>query len=326
MNRDQVIEAIGPISHQQIRNIEDAGGARVFFTPDGVHLRPRKGAQLLEVEPEGAKSMMGLVGLPLGMAKALSPNTFSAALSELLNRQEKYGLVLKDGKVAAIVPYRKREPLGTERVLQNIERAMPVQDYNRVLTLPDHAVSIEAVGEQTEPVVRGDLVRAGVRVMFSPLGTIAPTVQSFALRLECTNGMTSNHVFREFHYGKGGGEGDDVWQWFRKSVRSSYSTLDKLVETWRKLIEERVPPEDRAMIIAALIKKMKVGGSVAEAIRARAIEQPPQNSWDVYNLLTFATSHIIEAPQQVIRGQLVAADFTSEESHARTCPLCHRNR
>ncbi len=107
----------------------------------------------------------------------------SAALSELLNRQEKYGLVLKDGKVTAMVPYKQREPLGTERVLQNIERAMPVQDYNRVLTLPDHAVSIEAVGEHTEPVVRGDLVQAGVRVMFSPLGTLAPLVQSFALRL-----------------------------------------------------------------------------------------------------------------------------------------------
>ncbi len=139
-------------------------------------------------------------------------------------------------------------------------------------------------------------------------------------------GVGVAHRHHAGNAGLGGGEGDDVWQWFRKSVRSSYSTLDKLVETWRKLIEERVPPEDRAMIIAALIKKMKVGGSIAEAIRARAIEHPPENSWDVYNLLTFATSHIIEAPQQVIRGQLVAADFTSEESHARTCPLCHRNR
>ncbi len=93
MNRDQVIEAIGPISRQQVRNIEDAGGARVSLTSEGMNLRPRKGAQLLEVEPEGAKSIMSLVGLPLGMAKALSPNTFSAALSELLNRQEKYGVV-----------------------------------------------------------------------------------------------------------------------------------------------------------------------------------------------------------------------------------------
>jgi hypothetical protein len=45
-------------------------------------------------------------------------------------------------------------------------------------------LQLEVVGEKTE---------AGVLVRFSPLNILNPGVQAYALRLECTNGATSQN-------------------------------------------------------------------------------------------------------------------------------------
>ena len=324
MKREQVLEKIQPLVEGQLRDVADGTRTKVNVTPDMITLRPTRGARLVEVAPEGAKNMVSFVGLPLGVAKMLTPGTFSQVLSELLSSTGKYSLILKEERVVNLVKYGERRPVNPQRLLDIIEKIIPVQDYNQVLTIPPAVASIEVVGEKTLPVVRGDLVRAGVKVDFSPMGTTNPFVQSYALRLSCTNGQTSNTVLAEF--GHTGGEGDDVWQFFRYSIRRAYGSFNQVVSEWKKLVEQKIAPEDRALMLEYLIKRAKISGKAAEAIRAMAIERPPRNAWELQNLITYASSHLLETAQQVQRAQSVAADFADEERHARACPLCQRVR
>lgn len=325
MNRVEVLERIGPLVEGEVRHINDAQGTRVSVLGETLALRPRRHAQVVDVAPEGARSMVSFVGLPLNIAKILNPRTFGDVLGELLEHAGSYSMVVKEDKVVDIIPYGKKAVVSPERLLDVIEKALPVQYYNRVDILPNRVASLEIVGEKTEPVAKGELVRAGVKVNFSPMGIASPMVQSYALVLACTNGATANNVLAEFTRSGGGDEGDSVWQFFRQSVRKAYGAFEKVVEGYKKLREENISPQDRAQMLEALLRQAHIGGKIGEAVRAMAIERPPRNAWEMSNLITYASSHLLEAgPRQ--SAQKANANFTNEDTHAKSCPLCHRKR
>jgi hypothetical protein len=159
-------------------------------------------------------------------------------------------------------------------------------------------------------------------VNFSPVNTIKPLVQSYVLRLACTNGATSKTVLAEFT----GGEGDDVWQWFRQSVRAAYQSLGAVINRYREMIQERIPADQRAAMLEELLRQAGITGKEAEAVRAQAIQDPPRNTYDMMNLITWASSHIIQSPERIQRALKASATFTSESQHATICPLCQTRR
>jgi hypothetical protein len=326
MNKVEVLERLNPMVEGEIRNIKNSDGARVIVEDGTVGLRTHRGARLIDMGPEGVKSVTHFVGLPLHLARELSHTTFSQALSELLEQTGKYSLIVKDNRVVNMMPYGAQTAVNPERLLNTIEGAIPVHDYLRLSVLKDKpVVSLEIVGEATQPVAKGDLVRAGVKIGFSPMGITKPVVQSYAEVLACTNGAISNVVLAEFAGGgRGGGEGDSVWQFFRTSVRKAYRSFDSVVGEWKKLLNENIPSADRARILAALLKKAGMGREVSEALMAMAVERPPRNAWEMHNLLTYASTHLLQTPTQIARTQQTAADFADETGHAKTCPLCHR--
>lgn len=327
MNRAEVLEHMEPILNTQVREVEHNPRTRVLVTPEMVTFRPGGGQRLMEMTPGGVRSMAKFVGLPLPLAAHLRPGTLGNVATELLNSKNRYNLVLKDGAVTSVVRRGEYRTINPERVLRTIESAIPQVEFHRVLILDDLVTSLEVIGDRRQPVRAGDLIQAGANITFSPLGTVDPLVQSYALRLACTNGMTDNTVLREFHYGcGGGGEGDDIWQWFRRSVRQAYGALDHIVNRYRQMIDEGVTPEHRAQVLTAMLREARISGQDAEAVRALALENPPENRYDILNLITQATSHIIERPQAVRRAQLAAADYAHEHTDARECPVCHGRR
>jgi len=206
--------------------------------------------------------------------------------------------------------------------LSTIERAIPRCDYHRVTVLPNCAATLEIIGARQEAVRRGDMVRAGAMISFSPINTIFPMVQSYVLRLVCTNGATSKTVLTQFT--GGAGEGDDIWQWFRQSVQAACRALGQVVERYRQMIQERIPAEQRAAMLEELLRQAGITGKEAEAVRAQAIQEPPRNAYDMMNLITWASSHIIRSPERIQRALNAGATFTSESQHATICPLCRR--
>jgi len=327
LNRVEVLERLDPVLDTQVRQVDHSPRTRVLVTPDMVTFRPGGGQHLMEMTHGGVESMAKFIGLPFPLAAKLRPETFGNVATELLGRKNRYALVTKDGAITGLAKPGEFHNLNANRVLQTIEGAIRGIEFHRVLILDNYVVSLEVIGEKREAVSRGDLIQAGANVSFSPLGTVNPMVQSYVLRLSCTNGATSNTVLREFHFGGGGGgEGDDIWQWFRNSTRSAYNALDRIVIRYRAMMNEQIPAGDRAAMLEAMLREARISGEDANAVRALAIENPPQTSYDVMNLITQATSHIIEDPQRVRRAQLTVASYTSDQEHARVCPVCHARR
>ncbi len=329
MERTEVLERLEPVLNTQVRTIDHRPQTRVAVTPDAVTLRPGGGQHSLEFTTEGAKSMAKFVNLPWNLAASLRPETFGAVSTELLGRKNRYALVLKEGQITAVAKPQDFRTLNAERVLRSIEQGVKGIEYHRLLILDNFVVSLEVLGEKREPVSRGDLIQAGANISFSPMGTIDPVIQSYALRLVCTNGMTSNTILREFHYGGGGGsggEGEDIFQWFRKSSREAYNALDRIVTRYRLMEQEQIPADQRSMMLEAMLREAKISGEDANSIRAMAIDNPPETSYDMMNLLSNATSHLLEEPSRIRRAQQAVADYSSETEHARVCPICHSRR
>ena len=94
-------------------------------------------------------------------------------------------------------------------------------------------------------------------VQFSHLGATDPLIQAYTQRLVCTNGMVSNQVMASFT--GGGGEGDNVWQWFRRSVSAAYRALGPIVERYQEMVREGISPEERAQVLEGLLERGEIG-------------------------------------------------------------------
>ena len=322
MNRQEVLEQMAPIMDLRVRDVEHGPHTRVQVTPDMVAFRPGSGRSY-EVHPDGVRSMANFVGFPAHLASELRPDTVARVATELLARKGEYAVLMKEDVITGFAKRSQMRSISPERALATIERSIRGADFHRVLLLPNHAVQLETVGERQRPVVAGDLVQAGAMVAFSPIGTIQPLVQSYVLRLMCTNGVTSTDVLQEFHFG---GEGDDVWHFFREAVRDAYRAVDRITARWRQMIEEQISPADRAMVLEAMLKEAGIRKEDAEVVRAWALAEPPQTSYDIMNLITRASSHLLEEPSNVIRAQRAVARFAEETEHRRICPVCRRSR
>ncbi len=322
LTRTQVLEQLTPFNDLELRNVRDSSTGRVLVDTGRIAIRPSKGARSIAVADEGAASMLKVLGLPLGLSKALSSATFSDVLSEMLAKKGSYSLVVKDDTVVDIAPYHELPTLKPERVLDVTEKAMPVQGYNRTFSPSRQSVALEVIGEKTAPVVVGDLVQAGVLIEFSPLNITMPLVQSYAMRLACTNGMTTNTILSKYQYG---GDGDDVWQFFRQNVKKAYGSLGKIVSTWKRLANDRIPDKERALIIEGLIKQAALPSKAANTVRAMALDNPPHNHWDAMQFISYASSHLLEA-QQIRHAQNSLAHFADEREHERYCPVCRKIR
>lgn len=329
MNRTEVLEKLAPLMELGTRRIDHNPNTRVVVSSDEVALRPGGGARTLTIAKEGRKSLLQFTGIPVAVAEKLSDDTVGRSVTELLAHKHEYSVLTKQGEIVQFSPPTpERANVRPDRALAVVEKALGHVDYFRANVIGQNGAMVEVVGDKTEPdpggATRGDLLQAGVFLKFSPLGVFEPQVQSYCMRLACTNGATSNTVIKQFQFT--GGEGDGIYQWMRQSVKEAYRGFSRIVGQYRKMVEENVPPADRAMMLEALLKQAGIKGENAEAVRALALENPPRTSYDMHNLITYASSHFLEAPDQIQRAMLTTAAFSSEHDHARVCPTCRRTR
>lgn len=323
MNKLAVLERLEPLTNMQVRQVEHQPKTRVVVTPDMVILKPGSGGRSIPMSENGVKAMATFIGMPTSMGQRLSPDTFGKVATELLSRKERYNLLLDEGQISDFANYHGLRTINPERLVSIIDRTIPDVNFHRVTLMENHSAQIEVIGDKRQPVARGDLIQAGTMITFSPINTIKPAVQSYVLRLACTNGATSNNIVRE--YGAGG-EGDDIWQWFRESIKGAYGALGGIVNRYQQMMDEKIPAAQRAMMLEALLKEAKISGDDADAVRAQALAQPPRNTYELVNLITWASSHVIREPGRIRQALTAAATFTDETEHRRICPVCHINR
>ena len=328
MDGNQVIDVVGrQMPPVRLHRVGDPSRTRVMV--DGKNLAIRAGGgQTRPVSPDGVPKVLKFMGLPKAVAARLQTRTLQRTATDLLTSSPSFSMVTDpDGQVTDLVKA-DMPPLPIDRVVRQAEKVIKGLDFHRIHVLEPHVVRLECVGTEERPVRKGDLVKAGALLHFSPLGTVEPMIQSYGLRMWCSNGAVAEEVIETYkrQRGGGGGEGDELWQWFRESIRQAYGSIGQVVNRYQALGAQRIAPRERAMALEGLLHQAGIQGEMADAVRARALENPPRNEYDLLNLLTHATSHILENPRDIARAQGVAAEFTSEDQHRRRCPTCRNDR
>lgn len=338
MNANQVMEKLAPVASVTAKKVERDPSTRIIVTPDMVTMRPGRGKRLLEVEKTSVKDLFQFLHTPPDMMGKLHPDTTSRVVNDLMGKHERFDLLMRDGKIIGFrgATNHSDHAMNPERVMETISKVIEKPDYNRVMVSDNQNVSLEIVGIDKAAVTRGDVIRAGALVNFSPLGMTNPSVQSFVLRLACTNGATSNDVLREYSYGGGnggGGRGGDggrrqegIWSWLRKGLRDAYQSYGKIVERYQDMVRDEIPEHQRALMLEAMIKEAGLPPEARETIRSMAIENPVRNAYDILNLITYASSHILTEPRHVRRARKAVEDFQSQDTHALFCPVCRTGR
>jgi len=323
MKKVAVMEKISPLMGLNFKEVTHENHTRVQVGVEEVVFRPGNGGHSLPLSEDGMTGLASFAGFSGAFFKTLSNDTLGKVATELLLHKEKYGILIKDGQIVDFTSPKHYHNIPAEKVLNTIEKVIPDVEYNRAL-VDRETVHLEVTGPDELLMLKGDNVRAGALIRWSPIGITLPSVQSFVLRRFCINGATSNTILREF--GFGGGDEGNVWEWFKKSVRDAYHSYNKVAEAWRKLVNENVPDQDRPLMLEALIKQAGLDPNVAEAVRSRALQEPPTNAYDMMNLVSFATSHLMDEPKRIHRAQSAIAAYTDAETHALTCPVCRRSR
>lgn len=336
MKANEVMEKLAPVASVTAKKVERDPSTRIVVTPDMVTMRPGRGKRLLEVEKDNVKDLFRFLHVPPEMMGKLQPDTTGRVANELMGKHDHFDLLMRDGKIIGFRSDTNHSDhaLNPERVLETIGKVIEKPDYNRVLVSDNQNISLEIVGIDKSAVAKGDVVRAGAVVNFSPLGMSNPSVQSFVLRLVCTNGATSNDVLREYSYGGGGGGGrggdgrrqEGVWSWLRKGLRDAYQSYGKIVERYQEMVRDEIPEHQRALMLEAMIREAGLNPEARETIRSMAIENPVRNAYDIMNLITYATSHILTDSRQVRRARKAVEDFQSQDTHALFCPVCRTGR
>jgi len=325
VKKEEVLAAIANVADVQPRVI-DSATPRVTFIGEGntqLAIKPSSGSRSIPLSAEGSKNLLRMVGMTDKMRTDLSGGTFQKAASELLAKKGQFTVLTKEGVGVDFLGGKHFQTVEPERALRTMEQ-VGIQDFHRVYT-QERAVVVQALGDRVEPVVKGDRVQAGASVTFSPVGTIAPLVQSFSVVLACTNGMTMQEVEESFTFTGGDGGSRDpngFWEWFRKELRAAYGSIDVQTRHFREMREHHIAPKDRAGALEGVIRQSHLPEGLAEAVRARALEQPPRNAWDLMNLVTWGTTHATDDYQVVRRSHKAMSTFAHNVAVHKVCPIC----
>ncbi len=331
MERVQVLEKIDNLCNLRVKPITHAPRTRVKVQETEVVFNPGDNTKSMLLTPNGVDSLMKLTHTPTIFASKLRPETFQNVTNEMLNQQQQYVIILNDGRIDGFAPARTYVDHNPERVLNTIDRALHNgSEVQRVMPLDNYGMVLDITGDKEQAVAPGDLVRGGVTLQFSPIGTIQPIITPYVFRLWCSNGASHQDFLGNFKFmgdnGRGGGNAGDFWGWLKTNSQACLGTIDRILERYRRLMTENIPEGQRAEAIAALLDQCRIPDRYREAIYAEAAERPVNTAYDVFNLLTWGTTHAVDDPTVVMRARKKIDEFTIEETHARHCPVCHAAR
>ncbi len=269
--------------------------------------------------------IFSLAGISKKTVGRLSMNTANNALTELL-RQEGDLMLLHDNQyIQDILPVQRLRPVDSKSMLDTLQETIPDHAFHRVMRIGQHSIQIESVGShvvEDDIGKKGSLVQAGVVTRFSPLGLDAPEVQNFVVRLVCVNGMTSTEFFNKYTTGPLA----EVIPWYQQSLIRAYAGMDGLLGKWNNLAEEHLTTAERVLLLNGLLKAARVSHAETEIIHNEAMQNPPETSYEVLQLITWAASHVIEEPLAILRAQEAASSFVDAQQHAMWCPTCKRKQ
>lgn len=305
----------------------------------GYSLRLNSSESYPILREEAMDSIIDAVKIPKRLAKTSPEKLLYPLVEHHLRQQERLMTVTDDGGLVRLFQAVDPHPVMTgEQVLETMLKSYPEVKFQHAMISPtdgdanllaitrDEVQRLETLlqpGTYISLPKEGEAFRGGLHVCFNSLGLAAPKVEPYLVRLVCTNGAV--HAQFVSQWGRGYGEGDDLWQWFRQGIEAAHASMDEIFDSYAHMVGEALPDgAERTMAVEGLIRQARLPKALANALRDRAIGNPPQTMYDLWNHFTAIATHYPADLQEQI-GMMTTAGKLAQETHHRFCVSCGRN-
>lgn len=311
MKYEQVKESLGVVDGYKGRSIDTE---KDLWTVKDDALQYRHGGRKWQPSRKVVQEATALCGIPQAYANKCELDFLAMQLNHWMPSLGQVQMVTKDDNLVALT--RPTSPiLSPTMILDKIENTLHPNDYFRA-TIKEDKVCIYVVGQVEEAVRKGDVVRGGAYIEFSPTGVTSPLVKGFIERLICTNGAVSNEDTLIFSFG--GDEGGSFNKWLRNSLVSATKSVKKTAVTLREMANTKINPSE----VLDHVLRASLPDMVKDSIRAKVMDQGAPTMYDLYNHITYVASHEVE-DEQIVHRLMTNA---SEVGKHKSCPVCHRRR
>lgn len=275
-------------------------------------------------------SLINRTNVPKRMIECVTPNTLGYVLSDMIKALDDrdFSFVSKNGIPQDIISKPKYQSVSFDEVISTFnDNVTKDGTINRVLSGSDYNVSLEMSNpNSSKEVLVGDIVNAGVRFSFSPIGTVAPTVSAYTNRLVCTNGAISNKNIFKFEYQNSSPR--DFRDWFKTSVIEAYMEFNDIIEVYKNMTKNIVSAHDKSSLLQHIMNSSRLGRMANKSIKAKALDSEVNTMWDAFNLITWGATHATEDLDRINNALEYASLFSydEKEQHMGTCPICRITR
>lgn len=340
MSQDEVMERLVLPQGLKATPIQVGARPRIVKDGDGYNVQFSRGSPGFSLlTAEGKDALFDFTGIPKGLAKSTPEKLMLPVLEHQLAALDRV-VAISDDENGLLRLQRQtdmRPVLAPAQVLEQVYQQFPEVMYQRAERSDNYAFDVLAIThnqvQRLETLLApgqhkflprgGDPFRAGVHMRFSPLGTVAPMIEPYTVRLVCTNGAISAQFMSA--WGKGYGEGDEMWQWFRQGLEDSGRRVSEIMGNFAELVGEEIPPgEGRMLAVNGAIRDARLPKAQADAVMAMALANPPRTAYDIFNFMTAVATHQSQTFGEQLRRMAVAGRQAQPGQHARFCPTCNR--
>jgi len=302
MKKTEVMEKLSiyeGVSKEEVRQFREVGG--LLFSNDN------------PVTDQSLPSVVPLLGIPKNFLQKC-PIDLQVSILNHFSQQLGYpSMVTKDDRVIAFA-VKDSLLISPNMVIEKIEKNTECREYDKVLVY-DNIIDIYVVGETEKEVVKGDIVKGGVGVMFSPLGIVSPEITSYTYRLLCSNGLIAPESLSRF---KMGSAGDGFDSWFSETLPRAYDIAFAQVEKFREMRNVKLNGNTPG-IFRHLVEKFPL--VVQNLLYEEVLREKPGNLYELMNIITAFASHKVENPLRMKTLMMASGGMAT---HYETCPSCHR--
>jgi len=344
LENDDVLERLSIPDGISARPLDINRSAKFEARKDGTinvrFNRDKEGVFTIE-DPEAMKSIAEFAGVTQQIAGKFP--------TELVTPLVNYGIKMRDGVVVVadednrIINVQDRSKLQpimpAEAVLEHMLAQWPEVKFKDAQMGASYGTDIVAITHDEERRLEelvqpglhqflpsgGDPFRAGVHIHTNPMGLSAPEIEPFTYRLVCLNGAVHTQYLHDA-WGRGFGEGDEVWQWFRDGLQASDMAVGNIMGKYAEMIGETIEPNARAAVVEGYARQARLGNEDKQALREQAMNEPPRNMYDLFNLATATATHRgHKTLQEMLNHQRRATvNTTTADAHGHYCPTCKR--
>lgn len=250
-----------------------------------------------------------------------APTTIEAVNGALVALHQPTEIMLPMNRVAAVVIKVFNED-------DTIRRFIPSESRLHIdVTTNRHKIEFTTPKEDTGQIISnygevGDITEAGVRFLAHPFTSVSPSVNLYAERLVCANGMTTDE--RVGRISLKGNTVDDVINEMELAAQHTLSQLDSYLERLSATRTMTVPGSPQAFA-AQLAKEANVSRKILDKVLETVNQLPdPVSVWDVQNAFT-AVANEVDQYKTMAKLQVLGGDLAFDaESAVHRCGQCER--